>query len=159
MSGFVGCDRDSHQREGESRTESRKSGKRAAKLIEWDYVIDKKTQKPVGTLAAITQHTDINVTASAVKTGRSYTHLVFFMSEKTATVSNARKEKDASQNQAEADMGKRQQTRKEVARIRTCEVSCKTCSAANQAHRLSQTRLSFRCRKKSRNDSTTMKTR
>lgn len=89
-----------------------KAEKRAAKLIEWDYVIDKKTQKPVGTLAAITQHTDINVTASAVKTGRSYTHLVFFMSEKTATVSNARKEKDASQNQAEADMGKRQQTRK-----------------------------------------------
>lgn len=89
-----------------------KAEKRAAKLIEWDYAIDKKTKKPVGTLAAITQHTDINVTACPVKTGRSYTHIVFFMSEKAATVSSARKEKEAAANSAEADMGKRQQTRK-----------------------------------------------
>lgn len=59
-----------------------KAEKRAAKLIEWDYVIDKNTKKVTGTLAAISQFTDINVTACAVKTGRSYTHLVFFMSEK-----------------------------------------------------------------------------
>ena len=89
-----------------------KAEKRAAKLIEWDYAIDKKTKKPTGTLSAITQHTDLNVTACAVKTGRNYTHIVFFISEKVATISRSRKEKEASANQAENDMGKRQQTRK-----------------------------------------------
>lgn len=89
-----------------------KAEKRAAKLIEWDYAIDKKTKKPTGTLASITEHTDINVTACPVKTGRSYTHIVFFISEKVATISRSRKEKEASANQAEADMGKRQQSRK-----------------------------------------------
>lgn len=89
-----------------------KAEKRAAKLIEWDYVIDKNTKKVTGTLAAISQFTDINVTACAVKTGRSYTHLVFFMSEKTMSISRSRKEQEAAKNQAESDMGKRQQTRK-----------------------------------------------
>lgn len=89
-----------------------KAEKRAAKLIEWDYVIDKNTKKVTGTLAAISQFTDINVTACAVKTGRSYTHLVFFMSEKTMSISRSRKEQEAAKNQAENDMGKRQQPRK-----------------------------------------------
>lgn len=37
---------------------------------------------------------------------------MFFMSEKAATVSQSRKEQEAAKNQAESDMGKRQQTRK-----------------------------------------------
>lgn len=93
-----------------------KAEKRTAKLIEWDYVTDKNTKKVTGTLAAISQFTDINVTACAVKTGRSYTHLVFFMSEKTMSISRSRKEQEAAKNQAENDMGKRQQPRKRSAK-------------------------------------------
>lgn len=93
-----------------------KAEKRTAKLIEWDYVTDKNTKKVTGTLAAISQFTDINVTACAVKTGRSYTHLVFFMSEKTTSISRNRKEQEAAKNQAENDMGKRQQPRKRSAK-------------------------------------------
>lgn len=93
-----------------------KAEKRTAKLIEWDYVTDKNTKKVMGTLAAISQFTDINVTACAVKTGRSYTHLVFFMSEKTTSISRNRKEQEAAKNQAENDMGKRQQPRKRSAK-------------------------------------------
>ena len=37
-----------------------KAEKRTAKLIEWDYVTDKNTKKVTGTLAAISQFTDIN---------------------------------------------------------------------------------------------------
>lgn len=89
-----------------------KMEKRAANPIEWDYITDPKSKMPTGTLASITQHTDINVTACPVKTGRSYTHIIFFMSEKAAAVSRSRKEQDAAKNQAENDMGKRQQPRK-----------------------------------------------
>lgn len=89
-----------------------KMEKRAANPIEWDYITDPKSKMPTGTLASITQHTDINVTACPIKTGRSYTHIVFFMSEKASTVSRNRKEQEAAKNQAESDMGKRQQTRK-----------------------------------------------
>lgn len=89
-----------------------KMEKRAANPIEWDYITDPKSKMPIGTLASITQHTDINVTACPIKTGRSYTHIMFFMSEKAATVSQSRKEQEAAKNQAESDMGKRQQTRK-----------------------------------------------
>lgn len=57
------------------------AAKRKPKLIEWDYTRDKKGTL-TGTLHGITQGTDINVTASVEKTGRSYTHIVFYVSEK-----------------------------------------------------------------------------
>lgn len=58
-----------------------KAAKREPRLIEWDYVEDKDGNK-TGTLYAIHSLTDINVTASVEKTGRSYTHITFFISEK-----------------------------------------------------------------------------
>jgi plasmid replication initiation protein len=58
-----------------------KAAKRKPHLIEWDYIEDKDGNK-TGTLYAIHSGTDINVTASVEKTGRSYTHITFFISEK-----------------------------------------------------------------------------
>lgn len=74
--------------------------KRKAKLIEWDYTKDKDGSF-IGTLAGITTHTDINATASVEKTGRSYTHIVFFLSEKPR--------RNALLGVADNDMGKIQQ--------------------------------------------------
>lgn len=62
--------------------QSAKAAKRNARLIEWDFVKD-KDGKETGTLYGITSGTDLNVTASVEKTGRSYTHIIFFVSEKT----------------------------------------------------------------------------
>jgi plasmid replication initiation protein len=67
------------------------SEKRKPRPIEWDYIKDKEG-KLTGTLYGITKGTDLNVTASVEKTGRSYTHIVFFISEKskkTKTVQQA----------------------------------------------------------------------
>jgi plasmid replication initiation protein len=58
-----------------------KAAKTIPRLIEWDYVEDKDGKK-TGTLYAIHSLTDINATASVEKTGRSYTHITFFVSEK-----------------------------------------------------------------------------
>lgn len=67
--------------------------KRKPKPIEWDYVKD-KDGKSTGTLYGITSGTDINVTASVEKTGRSYTHIVFFLSEKRKQALNVDVETD-----------------------------------------------------------------
>lgn len=53
--------------------------KRKPKLYEWDYTTDRQG-KPNGTLAGITEGTDIKVTASVEKTGRAYTHIIFYLS-------------------------------------------------------------------------------
>lgn len=86
--------------------------KRKPKLIEWDYTKDKGGNF-TGTLYGITAGTDINVTASVEKTGRSYTHIVFYISEK-------RSNKQAIIQGAENDMQKPQQKgkrNKELQRI------------------------------------------
>lgn len=83
--------------------QSATASKRKAKLIDWDYVKDKEGNF-IGTLAGITANTDINVTASVEKTGRSYSHIVFHLSKKT--------KKNATNLVVEDDMGKPQQRRK-----------------------------------------------
>lgn len=94
-----------------------KAQKRPQKPIAWDYTTD-KSGKFTGTLAGITANTDINVTASVIKTGRSYTHIVFFLSEKAKCTSQQRKKQIEADNQQhiEDDFGKPQQrkTRKGV---------------------------------------------
>lgn len=84
------------KKENQAATASR----RKAKPIEWDYTKDKEGNL-TGTLAGITMNTDINVTASVEKTGRSYTHIVFFLSEK--------QRKNTPNVDVELDMGKPQQ--------------------------------------------------
>lgn len=79
------------------------AAKRKPKLIEWDYAKD-RTGNITGSLAGITSDTDINVTASVEKTGRSYTHIVFFLSEK--------QHRKATNSDIDIDMGKPQQRRK-----------------------------------------------
>lgn len=53
-----------------------KSEKRKVRFVPWDYTTD-KDGKPIGTLYNINAHTDLEVKVSPLKTGRSYTHLVF----------------------------------------------------------------------------------
>lgn len=60
-----------------------KAQKRKPRLIDWDYTSDKG--KPCGTLWAITNFTDINVTASVEKEGRSYKYIHFTLSQKGKT--------------------------------------------------------------------------
>lgn len=80
------------------------------KLISWDYTKDKSGQ-PTGTLAGITINTDINVSACAVKTGRAYTDIIFFLSEKPKSLSKKYKEKLIEKNNAnvDQDMGHRKE--------------------------------------------------
>lgn len=86
--------------------------KRKPKLIEWDYTKD-KSGNPTGTLYGITQGTDINVTASVEKTGRSYTHITFLLSEKS-------KRKLTTNIDVDEDLGKAQQKKKRTNRV--CKV-------------------------------------
>lgn len=79
------------------------AAKRKPKFIEWDYTKDKEGNI-IGTLAGITANTDINVTASVEKTGRSYTHIIFYLSEK--------QHKNIINTDVEDDMGKPQQRAK-----------------------------------------------
>lgn len=58
-----------------------KKEKRQAKPIPWDYVKNAKGEY-TGTLFHITEKTDLTVTASCLKTGRSYTHIIFFIAQK-----------------------------------------------------------------------------
>lgn len=76
-----------------------KKEKRKAKLFAWDFVKEKNSV--IGTLQAINDHTDINVTASLMKEGRSYTTIYFFLSEKNPS--------ERKIQEAEIDMGKPQQ--------------------------------------------------
>lgn len=46
-----------------------------------------------GTLAGITAHTDINVTATPIKTGREYTHISFNLSFKTKVLTSYEQDK------------------------------------------------------------------
>ena len=85
-----------------------KAQKRPQKAVPWDYVQD-KSGKFTGTLAGITANTDINVTASVIKTGRSYTHIVFFLSEKVKCLSQQRQKELEKKNQGETDFGKPQE--------------------------------------------------
>lgn len=75
---------------------------------EWDYIRDEKTGMFVGTLAGITANTDINVTATPIKTGRQYTHVSFNLSFKTTvltTYEQDRLHKQATRHDIQ-DMGK-----------------------------------------------------
>lgn len=60
-----------------------KAQKRKPRLIEWDYTTEKG--KPSGTLWALNEYTDLNVTASVEKEGRSYKTIHFFLSLKGKT--------------------------------------------------------------------------
>lgn len=86
---------------------SAKHQKKAPRLYDWDYTSDKNGNY-TGTLYGITENTDIKVTASVEKTGRSYTHIVFFVSSKS--------KKDTipapTNMMVEEDMGKPQQRNK-----------------------------------------------
>lgn len=72
-----------------------KKEKRQAKPIPWDYVKNTKGEY-TGTLFHITEKTDLNVTASCMKTGRSYTHIIFFISQKK--ISNYKQKKHTDSN-------------------------------------------------------------
>lgn len=81
-----------------------KKEKRQAKPISWDYVKNAKGEY-TGTLFHITEKTDLNVTASCLKTGRSYTHIIFFIAQKK--ISNYKQKKHTDSNAgAELDFQK-----------------------------------------------------
>lgn len=52
-----------------------KKEKRPTRFVPWDYVTH--NGEPTGTLYNINKHTELTVSASAVKSGRSYTHIIF----------------------------------------------------------------------------------
>lgn len=81
--------------------------KRKPKLVAWDYVKG-KDGKFTGTLYTIHKETDINVYACAVKEGRSYQKVIFFISEKVEKMSSAKKNHIHKKimESAEQDMGK-----------------------------------------------------
>lgn len=81
--------------------------RRKPKLVAWDYVKN-SNGKPSGTLYAIHKETDINVYACAVKEGRSYNKVIFFISEKVEKMSSVRKQRlhEEVVSAAESDMGK-----------------------------------------------------
>lgn len=79
----------------------------------WDYTKDSKGN-PTGTLYSITSVTDINVTACAIKEGRSYSKVVFYISEKPAAMSAKRR---AEQSMADEDMGRPQQRSRRLGKI------------------------------------------
>lgn len=75
---------------------------------EWEYTRDEKTGMFTGTLAGITANTDINVTATPIKTGRQYTHVSFNLSFKTKVLTAYEQDKlhkQATQHDIQ-DMGK-----------------------------------------------------
>lgn len=88
-----------------------KANKREPAPIAWNYTKDSKGEY-TGTLAGITIHSDINVYASVRKTGRAYTHIVFFLSEKAGDRTAYRLEQMGKEIPlAEQDFGKRQNKR------------------------------------------------
>lgn len=80
-----------------------KAAKRPPRPVAWNYYVDKKTGETTGTLYGITANTDINVTASVVKTGRTYTDIIFFISMKKQLLSNAQKMAEVERNNAAVD--------------------------------------------------------
>ena len=73
----------------------------------WEYTKDSKGEY-TGALAGITMHTDMNVTAYPVKTGRSYTAIIFEISSKAKVLTEATKvrvRKESSKHDIQ-DMGK-----------------------------------------------------
>lgn len=70
-----------------------KNGKNKA----WEYTKNKNGEFS-GTLAGITQYTDMNVTAYPIKTGRSYTAITFEISAKAKFLSDTMKERVIQQN-------------------------------------------------------------
>ena len=73
----------------------------------WEYTKDSRGEY-TGALAGITMHTDMNVTAYPVKTGRSYTAIVFEISSKAKVLTEATKvrvRKESSKHDIQ-DMGK-----------------------------------------------------
>lgn len=92
--------------------------KRKPNLVAWDYVTG-ADGKPTGTLYTIHKETDINVYACAVKEGRSYQIVIFFISEKVDAMSASRKEHLHKQivGAAEKDMGKIQDRKDRVGAV------------------------------------------
>lgn len=88
--------------------------KREPNYYAWDYTKDGKGN-PTGTLYSISALTDINVTACAVKEGRSYNKIIFYLSEKPSSASAKRRaENEAS---IDNDMGRQQQRRQRKGKI------------------------------------------
>lgn len=73
----------------------------------WEYTKDSKGEY-TGALAGITMHTDMNVTAYPVKTGRSYTAIIFEISSKAKVLTEATKVRVRKENSKHdiQDMGK-----------------------------------------------------
>lgn len=86
-----------------------KAEKRPMRMIPWDYIKDKKGN-PTGTLASITEHTDINVRACVLKEGGSYNRVVFLVDWKVEEMTPGQRKKmeEKIRGAAEMDMGKRQ---------------------------------------------------
>lgn len=87
--------------------EAKKEG-RDMRFRAWDYVKGADGQ-PTGTIYTISKETDIDVVAMAVKEGRSYSKVVFYIREKTDKMSKARQEAEYEKirSAAEQDMGPR----------------------------------------------------
>lgn len=84
--------------------------RREPQNLAWDYTKDSKGN-PTGTLYSITSVTDLNVTACAIKEGRSYSKVIFYISEKPSAQSAKRR---AEESYAEEDMGRPQQRGKRM---------------------------------------------
>lgn len=81
---------------------------RAPKEIPWDYTTS-RDGLPNGTLYTISRETDIRVRACAVKEGRAYAKIIFFIDLKEESLSSYQKNQEYVQiiNAAEQDMGPR----------------------------------------------------
>lgn len=86
-----------------------KAEKRAQRLIPWDYIKD-RNGKPSGTLAAISEFTDIHVQACVQKEGRSYSKVIFLIDWKVEEMTPRQRKKmeEKIRNAADMDMGGRQ---------------------------------------------------
>lgn len=86
-----------------------KAEKRPMRMIPWSYIKD-RNGNPSGTLAAISEHTDINVRACVLKEGRSFNRVVFLIDWKVEemTPTQRKKMEDQIRDAAEQDMGARQ---------------------------------------------------
>lgn len=80
-----------------------KAAGRSPRPVAWNYYVDKKTGETTGTLYGITANTDINVSACAVKTGRTYADIIFFISMKKQHLSKAQKMAEVERNNAIVD--------------------------------------------------------
>lgn len=83
--------------------------KREPKEIPWDYTTSREGL-PNGTLYTISNETDISVRACAMKVGRAYGKVVFYIDLKDESLSTYQQEQEHIKiiNAAEQDMGKRQ---------------------------------------------------